>query len=131
MCNRMLIFFSWFYESMHTGFQLMDRISSHLMMRFMIVLILWVCKRIFSEAFMHMVDQSCFNIIFFLGFFIMMYDCLKSLASMINQWFMHGILFPLAFCFHKLEMRFASQGDRYLHMSNKWELEILYIDMFS
>ena len=70
MCNRMLIFFSWFYESMHTGFQLMDRISSHLMMRFMIVLILWVCKRIFSEAFMHMVDQSCFNIIFFLGFLL-------------------------------------------------------------
>lgn len=72
-----------------------------------------------------------FQYYFLSRFFIMMYDCLKSLASMINQWFMHGILFPLAFCFHKLEMRFASQGDRYLHMSNKWELEILYIDMFS
>ena len=62
MCNRMLIFFSWFYELIHTGFHLMGRISSHRMMRFTTVLILWGCKRIFSEAFMHMVNQSFYGV---------------------------------------------------------------------
>lgn len=48
-----------------TGLQLMDRISLHRTMRFMIVLMPWACKRIFSEAFMHMVAFIHFLISFY------------------------------------------------------------------
>ena len=50
----------------HTDSQLMHRTSSHLMMRSMIVLMLWACKRIFSEAFMHMVDLIFSFLFYFL-----------------------------------------------------------------
>ena len=47
ICDWMLISSVLFDESMATDFQLMDRISLHHMMRFMIVLTQWDCKRIF------------------------------------------------------------------------------------
>lgn len=37
-------------------YRLMDKISSHLTMKFMTVLMLWNCRRIFLEAYMPMVS---------------------------------------------------------------------------
>lgn len=60
-----------FENLMAAGLHLMDRIFSHLMMRFMTVLMLWACKRISWEAFMHMVDLTFFmsSITFLILFF--------------------------------------------------------------
>ena len=64
----MLIPCALFDKLMVTGFQLMLRTSSHHMMRFMIVLMLWDCKRIFWGGFMLMVDLIIIS--FFFLFFL-------------------------------------------------------------
>lgn len=53
--------FSWIFI---VGFQLMGKISLLHMMRFMIVLMPWVCRRTFWGAFMHTVGWNIFPLFF-------------------------------------------------------------------